>query len=165
MTHSAAAALSTANWLYASGNDEAAVDLYANITLAFPTTPEEITAFEHIGAILRNSGDFDDAFEAYKNAFMAFRGKGAYQTAFGLKNLCEVGEDMSEYYTRIAGIAKALSSQERAHLHLELAASCRKRHAHAEEYRCLERTIAEGGRRREPRLRCPVPVCGDERTS
>lgn len=142
-----AAALSTANWLYASGNDDAAVDLYANITLAFPGTPAEITAFEHIGAILRSSRDFDNAFEAYKNAFMASRGKGAYQIAFGLKNLCEVGEDlgedMSEYYTRIAGIAKVLSSQERARLHLELAASCRKRHAYAEEYQYLERIIAE----------------------
>ena len=32
-------ALSTANWLYASGNHDAALDLYANITLAFPQNP------------------------------------------------------------------------------------------------------------------------------
>ncbi|MCZ9312937.1 MAG: tetratricopeptide repeat protein [Methanocorpusculum sp.] len=144
------AALSTANWLYASGNNDPAMDLYANITLAFPGTSAEISSFELIGTILRKSGDFDNAFEAYKSAFIASRGAGGYQTAIGLKNLCEVGEDlgedMSEYYTRIAGIADMLPMPEKLRLYLELAASCRRRRAYEEEYRYLEQVIdAEDG--------------------
>lgn len=141
------AALSTANWLYASGNTDPAMDLYANITLAFPGTAAEVSSFELIGTILRKSGDFDNAFEAYKSAFIASRGSGAYQTAIGLKNLCEVGEDlgedMTEYYTRIGGIADMLPATERLRLFLELAASCRRRHAYEEEYGYLERVLAE----------------------
>ncbi len=144
------AVLSTANWLYASGNNDPAMDLYANITLAFPGTPAEISSFELMGTILRKSGDFDNAFEAYKSAFLASRGAGGYQTAIGLKNLCEVGEDlgedMSEYYTRIAGIAGMLPMPERLRLYLELAASCRRRRAYEEEYRYLEQVLdAENG--------------------
>jgi tetratricopeptide (TPR) repeat protein len=144
------AALSTANWLYASGNNDPAMDLYANITLAFPGTPAEISSFELMGTILRKSGDFDNAFEAYKSAFIASRGAGGYQTAIGLKNLCEVGEDlgedMSDYYTRVAGIAGMLPMPEKLRLYLELAASCRRRCAYEEEYRYLEQVIgAEDG--------------------
>ncbi|MDU9376240.1 hypothetical protein McpSp1_08380 [Methanocorpusculaceae archaeon Sp1] len=143
------AALSTANWLYASGNNEPALDLYANIALAFPGTPAETVSFELIGTILRRSGDFDNAFEAYKNAFMTSRGGPAYQTAIGLKNLCEVGEDlgedMSEYYTRIAGIAAMLPVTDKLRLYLELAASCRRRHAYEDEYHHLELIIGEEG--------------------
>ena len=139
------AALSTANWLYASGNNDPAMDLYANITLAFPGTPAEISSFELIGTILRKLGDYDNAFEAYKNAFIASRGAGGYQTAIGLKNLCEVGEDlgedMSDYYTRIAGIADMLPVSEKLRLYLDLAASCRRRHAYEEEYRYLEQVL------------------------
>lgn len=144
------AALSTANWLYASGNNDPAVDLYANITLAFPGTPAEVSSFELMGTILRKSGDFDNAFEAYKSAFIASRGAGGYQTAIGLKNLCEIGEDlgedMSDYYTRIAGIADMLPMSEKLRLYLELAASCRRRRAYEEEYRYLEQVLhAEDG--------------------
>ena len=141
------AAMSTANWLYASGNYDAAIDLYANISLAFPGTPAESSAFELMGTILRKSGDFDNAFEAYKNAFLSVKNAGEFQIALGLKNLCEVGEDlgedMSEYYTRIAGIAENLSPDDRQKLYLELASSCRRRYAYTEEYQYLEKILSE----------------------
>lgn len=142
-----AAALSTANWLYASGNTDPAMDLYANIALAFPGTPAEVSSFELIGTILRKSGDFNNAFEAYKSAFIASRGAGGYQMAIGLKNLCEVGEDlgedMTDYYMRIGGIAEMLPVSEKLRLYLELAASCRRRFAYDEEYRYLELVLEE----------------------
>lgn len=141
------AAMSTANWLYASGNYDAAVDLYANITLAYPETPAESQAFELIGSILRKNGDFDNAFEAYKNAFLSAKTAGDLQIAFGLKNLCEVGEDlgedMGEYYTRIAGIAETLSSEDRGKLWLELASSCRRRKEYLQEYSYLEKILSD----------------------
>ncbi|MDR0438632.1 MAG: tetratricopeptide repeat protein [Methanocalculaceae archaeon] len=144
------AALSTANWLYASGNDNPAMNLYANITLAFPGTPAEISSFESMGTILRKLGDFDNAFEAYKNAFIASRCAGGYKKASGLKNLCDVGEDlgedMSDYYMRIAGIASMLPMSEKLRLYLDLATSCRRRHAYEEEYRHIEHVLdAENG--------------------
>jgi tetratricopeptide (TPR) repeat protein len=144
------AALSAANWLYVSGNDDPAMNLYANITLAFPGTSAEISSFESMGAIFRKFGDLDNAFEAYKSAFIASRGAGGYKMASGLKNLCDVGEDlgedMSDYYTRIAGISNMLLVPEKLHLYLELAISCRRRHAYEEEYQYLEQVLdAEDG--------------------
>jgi tetratricopeptide (TPR) repeat protein len=144
------AALSAADWLYASGNENPAMELYANITLAFPGTSAEILSFQLIGAILRKFGDFDNAFEAYKNAFIASRGAGRYQVAIGLQNLCEVcedlGENVSDYYMRIVEIADTLPISEKQRLHLELAASCRRRHAYVEEYQHLERVLDAGDR-------------------
>lgn len=141
------AAMSTANWLYASGSYDAAIDLYANISLAYPGTPAESLAFELMGTILRKNGDFDNAFEAYKNAFLSGKNAGEFQIALGLKNLCEVGEDlgedMREYYVRILGIAEGLASDERQKLYLELASSCRRRKAYAEEYQYLEKILSE----------------------
>ncbi|ABN07716.1 Tetratricopeptide TPR_2 repeat protein [Methanocorpusculum labreanum Z] len=142
-------ALSTANWLYASGNHDAALDLYANITLAFPQTPVEKPAFELMGAILSEFGDFDYAFESYKSAFLLARNEGPYETAVGLKNLCEVGddlgEDMRDYYIRIASIAEELSPDDRVRLYFDLASSARKKYNYLDEYAYLERIIAEEG--------------------
>ncbi|HJK01925.1 MAG TPA: tetratricopeptide repeat protein [Methanocorpusculum sp.] len=138
-------ALSSANWLYASGNNDPAMDLYAKITLAFPETFAEFFSFEMMGDIFRNSGDFDNAFEAYKNAFLMIRGANEYQTAISLKNLCEIGdelgEDMSDYYARIASIARLLPLSERTHLYMELASSCRRRRSYEEEYMYLEQVL------------------------
>ena len=140
-------AMGTANWLYASGNHDSALDLYAGITLAFPHTPAEKTAFELMGAILREFGDADYAFESYKSAFLLARNEGPYQTALGLKNLCEVGEDLGEdmrdYYIRIASIAEELPSAERVKLYFDLASSARKKYQYADEYAYLERIIGE----------------------
>ena len=140
-------ALSTANWLYASGNHDAALDLYAGITLAFPHTPAEKSSFELMGAILREFGDADYAFESYKSAFLLARNEGPYQTALGLKNLCEVGEDLGEdmrdYYVRIASIAEELPSADRIRLYFDLASSARKNYQYADEYAYLERIISE----------------------
>jgi len=142
-------ALSTANWLYASGNHDAALDLYANITLAFPQTPAEKPAFELMGAILSEFGDVDYAFEAYKSAFLLARNEDPYQTAVGLKNLCEVGEDLGEdmrdYYVRIASIAEELPSADRVKLYFDLASSARKKYNYLDEYAYLERIIGEEG--------------------
>ncbi len=142
-------ALSTANWLYASGNHDAALDLYANITLAFPQDPVEQPAFELMGAILSEFRDFDYAFEAYKSAFLLARNEGPYQTAVGLKNLCEVGEDLGEdmrdYYIRIASIAEELPSADRVRLYFDLASSARKKYNYLDEYAYLERIIDEEG--------------------
>jgi tetratricopeptide (TPR) repeat protein len=144
------AALSAANWLYASGNDHPAMNLYSNITLAFPGTPAEISSFESMGTIFQKFGDLDNAFEAYKNAFIASRGADGYKIASGLKNLCDIGEDlgedMSDYYARIAEISNMLPLSKKLRLYLELAISCRRRHAYEEEYQYLERVIdAEDG--------------------
>ncbi len=142
-------ALSTANWLYASGNHDAALDLYANITLAFPQTPVERPAFELMGAILSEFGDFDYSFESYKSAFLLARNEGPYETAVGLKNLCEVGEDLGEdmrdYYIRIASIAEELPSPDRVRLYFDLASSARKKYNYLDEYAYLERIISEDG--------------------
>jgi tetratricopeptide (TPR) repeat protein len=142
-------ALSTANWLYASGNHDAALDLYANITLAFPQTPVEKPAFELMGAILSEFGDFDYSFESYKSAFLLARNEGPYETAVGLKNLCEVGEDLGEdmrdYYVRIASIAEELPSSDRVRLYFDLASSARKKYNYLDEYAYLERIIEEEG--------------------
>ncbi|WP_319379270.1 hypothetical protein [uncultured Methanocorpusculum sp.] len=141
--------LSTANWLYASGNHDAALDLYANITLAFPQTPVEKPAFELMAAILSEFGDIDYAFESYKSAFLLARNEGPYETAVGLKNLCEVGEDLGEdmrdYYIRIASIAEELSPDDRVKLYFDLASSARKKYNYLDEYAYLERIIGEDG--------------------
>ena len=142
-------ALSTANWLYASGNHDAALDLYANITLAFPETSVEKPAFELMGAILSEFGDFDYAFEAYKSAFLLVKSGDPYQLALGLKNLCEVGEDlgedMREYYVRIASIAEELPSADRVRLYFDLASAARKKYNYLDEYAYLERIMDEEG--------------------
>ena len=140
-------ALSTANWLYASGNYDAALDLYANITLAYPKTSAEKSAFELMGSILHEIGDFDYAFESYKSAYLIARNEGPFETAVGLKNLCEVGEDLGEnmrdYYIRITSIAEELPAAERARLYFDLASSARKKHDYQNEYAYLERLIGE----------------------
>ena len=86
-------AVSAADWLYTTGNYDAALDLYANITLAYAGTPVEKPAFEMMGKILTEFKDFDNAFESYKNAFLLSREEGKYAIADGLKNLCFAGED------------------------------------------------------------------------
>jgi len=140
-------ALSTANWLYASGNYDAALDLYANITLAYPKTSAEKPAFELMGSILREFGDYDYAFESFKSAFLIARNEGLYETAVGLKSLCEVGEDLGEdmrdYYIRIASIAEELPAGDRARLYFDLSSSARKKHDYQNEYAYLSRIIGE----------------------
>lgn len=142
-----APAMSTADWLYNSGNFDAALELYANITLAYAGTPAEKPAFEMMGEILREFKDYDNAFEAYKHAFLLSRGLGQYAIADGLKNLCgagdDLGEDMSEYYARIAKIAAELPPEERLHLQFSLAAAARRRHTYTEEFRYLEEIIGD----------------------
>ncbi|MDO5845799.1 MAG: tetratricopeptide repeat protein [Methanocorpusculum sp.] len=139
-------AMSTADWLYASGNFDAALELYANITLAYAGTPAEKPAFEMMGEILRDFGDYDNSVEAYKHAFLLSRPLGQYAVADGLKNLCSagdyLGEDMHEYYARIAKIASELPAEERLHLQFSLAALARRRHAYPEEYQYLEDIIS-----------------------
>ena len=140
-------ALRTANWLYTSGNLDAALDLYAGITLAYVNTPAEKTAFEMMGAILREFGDYDYAFESYKNAYLLSKKEGAYSFADGLKNLCgagiDVGEDMSGFYPKIEQLKEKLTAEERLSLDFSLSMSFRKRHNYAEEYRLLETIVAD----------------------
>ncbi len=138
-------AIEAANWLYCVGNFDAALDLYANITLAYAKTPAEKPAFEMMGEILREFGDFDNAFEAYKNAFLLSRNESKYTIACGLKNLClagdSLGEDMHEYYTRISKLTAELPADERQSLEFALASAARKNHNYSEEYTHLEQII------------------------
>ena len=139
-------ALSTANWLFASGNYDAALDLYANITLAYSGSPAEKTAFEMMGEILTEFKDFDNAFESYKNAFLLSRENGKYAVADGLKNLCiageDLGEDMQEYYSRISRLVEELPPAESCSLRFSFAAAARKRRNYANEYRWIEEIIS-----------------------
>ena len=142
----AAPAASTADWLYTTGNYDAALDLYANITLAYAGTPAEKPAFEMMGKILTEFKDFDNAFESYKNAFLLSRENGKYAVADGLKNLCfagdDLGEDMQEYYSRITKLSEELPADERCALRLSFAAEAGKRRNYADEYRWIEEIIA-----------------------
>ena len=142
-------AVSTADWLYASGNYDAALDLYANITLAYAGTPAEKPAFEMMGEILTEFKDFDNAFESYKNAFLLSRENGKYAVADGLKNLCiageDLGEDMQEYYARITRLCEELPADERCAVRFAFAAAARRRRNYADEYRWLEEIAATEG--------------------
>ena len=140
-------ALQTANWLYTSGNLDAALDLYASITLSYVDTPAEKPAFEMMGAILREFGDYDNAFEAYKDAYLLSKQGGAYALADGLKNLCgagvDVGEDMTGFYRKIEDLKEKLTAEERLSLDFSLSMSFRKRRNYAEEYRILEQIVSD----------------------
>ncbi len=135
-------AVSAADWLFASGNSDAALNLYANITLAYSGTPAEKPAFEMMGEILTEFKDFDNAFESYKNAFLLSRELGKYAVADGLKNLCiagdDLGEDMQEYYVRISRLSEELPAEERCALRFSFASAARRRRNYADEYRWLE---------------------------
>ena len=139
-------AVSAADWLYTTGNYDAALDLYANITLAYAGTPVEKPAFEMMGKILTEFKDFDNAFESYKNAFLLSREEGKYAIADGLKNLCfageDLGEDMQEYYSRIAKLIEELPADERSALRFSFAAEAGKRKNYADEYRWIEEVVA-----------------------
>ena len=141
-----APAVSTADWLYASGNYDAALDLYANITLAYSGTSAEKPAFEMMGEILTEFKDFDNAFESYKNAFLLSRDSGKYAIADGLKNLCiagdDLGEDMHEYYERIARLSAELPADECCAIRFSFATAARRRRNYADEYRWLEEIAA-----------------------
>lgn len=140
-------ALETADWLYNSGNFDAAASLYANIALAYPKTHAEISAFEMLGEIFTQLFEYDNAFEAYKNAFMASKDMPKLQIALGLSNLAfagaNLGEDMSEYYERIALLAENLSASDRQILYFELSRIARKLFLYNDEYRYLEKIISE----------------------
>lgn len=138
-------ALSTAGWLYVSGNFDAALDLYANITLAFPETDAAKIAFQIMGEILVEFNDLDNAFEAYKNAFMLNKGADKFETATGLLRLCDVGEKLGEhmesYFYRIEKIAEELEPEMKFRLYHELASTCRKKQDYNAEYSYLEKLI------------------------
>ncbi|MBE6506989.1 MAG: hypothetical protein E7Z72_03555 [Methanocorpusculum parvum] len=138
-------AVSAADWLYASGNYDAALDLYANITLAYAGSEAEKPAFEMMGEILTEFEDFDNAFESYKNAFLLCSKTDKYAIAEGLKNLCIAGEDlgegMQEYYARITRLAEELPSDKRCMLYLSFSAAMRKRRNYANEYRWIEEIV------------------------
>ena len=138
-------AVSAADWLYASGNYDAALDLYANITLAYAGSEAEKPAFEMMGEILTEFKDFDNAFESYKNAFLLCSKTDKYAIAEGLKNLCitgdDLGEDMQEYYARITRLAEELPSDKRCMLYLSFSAAMRKRRNYANEYRWIEEIV------------------------
>ena len=135
-------AVSAADWLYSSGNYDAALDLYANITLAYAGSEAEKPAFEMMGEILTEFNDFDNAFECYKNAFLQSNKNDKYEVADGLKNLCiageDLGEDMQEYYARITRLAEELPTDKRCMLYLSFSAAMRKRRNYANEYRWIE---------------------------
>ncbi|HJJ28203.1 MAG TPA: hypothetical protein O0X70_02295 [Methanocorpusculum sp.] len=139
-------AVATAGWLYISGNFDAALDLYANITLAYPETKEACLAFQVMGEILTEFGDLDNAFEAYKQAFLLNRDAGKYETAVGLLRLCETGEKLGEhmesYYYRISRIAEELEPAEKFQLFHDLASSYRKKQDYANEYEYLEKLVS-----------------------
>ncbi|HJJ48738.1 MAG TPA: hypothetical protein O0X39_07130 [Methanocorpusculum sp.] len=143
---SPAPALSTAGWLYISGNFDAALDLYANITLAYPETEAACFAFQIMGEILTEFNDLDNAFEAYKQAFLLNKNAGKYETALGLMRLCETGEKLGEhmesYYYRISRIAEELEPAEKFRLYHDLASSYRKKQDYKNEYEYLEKLIS-----------------------
>ncbi|MDO5844213.1 MAG: hypothetical protein Q4Q53_03585 [Methanocorpusculum sp.] len=142
-----APALKTALWLHLSGNLDAALDLYANITLAYKNTSAEKPAFEMMAEILSEFGDYDYAFESYKDALLLNSSHSRYENARGLLNLCEVGEklgeNMSEYYSRISKIAGELPQDEKIRLFSDLASSSRKKHDYKAEYSYLEKIISD----------------------
>lgn len=142
-----APALNTALWLHLSGNFDAALDLYANITLAYKDTSAEKPAFEMMGEILSEFGDYDYAFESYKDALLLNKSRNSYENAKGLLRLCEtgekLGEDMGEYYVRISKIADELPTESRVRLFSELADSSRKKNDYKAEYSYLEKIIGE----------------------
>jgi len=141
------AALSTANWLYTSGNFDAAIDLYANIAIKYEKTEAEKQAFEMMGAILRESGDYENAFEACKAAYLLSKKGGVYSYANGLKTLCgageDLGEDMQPFYGIIEKLMEKLTAEERVSLNFSLSALARRTHNYADECRYLESVVAE----------------------
>jgi len=140
-------ALSTANWLYTSGNLDAAINLYANIAIKYEKTEAEKEAFEMIGAILREFGDYENAFEACKAAYLLGKKGGVYSYANGLKILCgageDLGEDMKPFYAIIENLKEKLTAEERVSLNFSLSALARRNHNYADECRYLEAVVAE----------------------
>lgn len=140
-------ALRTADWLYESGNFDAAADLYANITLSYQKTDAEKYAFEQIGKILTEFGEYENAFEAYKNAYLINITGTKFENAKSLIQLCGAGEmmgmDMEENYSRISKIAEKLEPAEKIDLCFGLASSMRRHKKYNKEYQLLEKIISE----------------------